>query len=112
MPEGAVVPRSTLAYEVSRRLMHFSGSDQGGLSVVKEAKENLDELLAAKQIMVSESGQLSHLFNSLEGCDMDRCERVEDLVQEVTRLLTVWPEVFPDQELERLQCLPGGVTVR
>jgi hypothetical protein len=106
MPGGAFVPRSTLAYEVSRRLMCFSGCGRERLSVVKAAKENLDKLLAAKRIMVSEHRQLSHLFNSLEGCDMDRYERVDDLVQEVTRLLTVWPEVFPDQELERLRCLP------
>ena len=108
MPGGALVSRSMLAHEVSRRLMRSIGSDQAGLSVVKAAKENLDELLAAKQVMASEYRQLSHLFNSLEGCDMDRCERVDDLVQEVTRLLTVWPEVFPDRELERLQCLPVG----
>ena len=105
MPGSALVSRSTLAYEVSRRLMYFSGSDQEGLSVVKEAKENLDKLLAAKQIMVSEHRQLSYLFSSLEGCDMDRCEKTDDLVQEVTMSLTVWPEVFPDEELERLQGL-------
>jgi hypothetical protein len=110
MPGSALVSRSTLAYEVSRRLMYFSDSDQEGLSVVKAAKENLGELLAAKQIRVSEYRQLSHLFDSLEGCDMDRSERIDDLVQEVTRLLTVWPEVFPDQELERLQCLPVGLS--
>ena len=108
MPGGTLVSRSTLAYEVSRRLMRSTGSDQTGASVVKAAQENLDELLAAKQIVVSEHRQLSHLFNSLKGCDMDRCERVDDLVQEVTRLLTVWPEVFPDRELARLQCLPVG----
>ncbi len=36
---------------------------------------------------------------------MDRSERVDDLVKEVTTSLTVWPEVFPDEELERLQGL-------
>jgi hypothetical protein len=36
---------------------------------------------------------------------MDRCERVDDLVQEVTMSLSVRPEMFPDEELERLRSL-------
>jgi hypothetical protein len=36
---------------------------------------------------------------------MDRYERVDALIQEVTMSLTVWREVFPDEELERLRGL-------
>lgn len=105
MQAGADALRSALAYEVARRLIYFSGSEFKGLSAVQAAKEKLDKLLADKQIPESEHRQLFYLLQSLEGCDMDRCERVDDLVQEVTTSLTVWPEVFPDEELERLQGL-------
>jgi len=105
MQEGADASRSALAYQVARRLIYFSGSEIKGLSAVQEAKEKLDKLLAGKQIPESEHRQLFYLLQSLEGCDIDRCERVDDLVQEVATSLAVWPEVFPDEELERLQGL-------
>ena len=73
--------------------------------MVDAARRKLDTLLAAKQIPESEHRQLPYLHQSLEGCDIDRCDRVDDLVQEVTTSLTVWPEVFPEEELERLQGL-------
>jgi len=105
MHEGTDAPRSALAYRVARRLIYFSGSELKGLSAVQTAKEKLDRLLAGKQIPQSEHQQLFYLLQSLEGCDIDRCERVDDLIHEVTTSLTVWPEVFPDEELERLQGL-------
>ena len=105
MQTGADVPRSALAHQVARRLIYVSGSELEGLSAVQAAKEKLDKLLAGKQIPESEHRQLFHLLQGLEGCDIDRCDRVDDLVQEVTTSLTVWPEVFPDEELERLQGL-------
>lgn len=105
MHEGADTSRSALAYQVARRLVYFSGSELEGLSAVQVAKAKLDELLAGKQIPESEHRQLFYLLQSLEGCDIDRCERVDDLIHEVTMSLTVWPEVFPDEELERLQGL-------
>ena len=105
MHEGTDAPRSALAYQVARRLVYFSGSEFPELSAVQAAKENLDKLLAGKQIPESEHRQLFYLLKSLEGCDIDHCERVDDLVQEVTTSLTVWPEEFPDEELERLQGL-------
>jgi len=105
MQEGADAPRSALAHRVARGLIYSSGYELKELSAVQAAKEKLDELLAGKEIPESEHRQLSHLLQSLEGCDMDRCERVDDLIQEVTTSLTVWPEVFPDEELERLRGL-------
>jgi hypothetical protein len=105
MHEGTDTSRSALAYQVARRLIYFSSSEFKGLSAVQAAKEKLDKLLAGKQIPESEHRQLFCLLQSLEGCDIDRCERVDDLVQEVTMSLTVWPEVFPDEELERLHGL-------
>jgi hypothetical protein len=105
MQPGADVPRSALAYEVARRLVYLSGPEFPQLSAVQAAREKLDGLLALKQIPESEHRQLFYLLQSLEGCDMDRCERVDDLVHEVTTSLTVWPEVFPNAELERLQGL-------
>lgn len=105
MYEGAEAPRSALAYEVARRLIFYSGSEFPGLSAVQAAKDKLDRLLAGEQIPESEHRQLFNLLQSLEGCDLDRCERVDDLVQEVTMSLSVWPELFPDEELERLQSL-------
>ena len=105
MQEGADAPRSALAYRVARGLIYSSGYELKELSVVQAAKEKLDELLAAKQIPESEHQQLLRLLQSLVGCDMDRSERVDDLIQEVATSLTVWPEVFPDEELERLQGL-------
>ena len=105
MHEGTDATRSALACQVARRLIYFSGSEPKGLSAVQAAKAKLDELLACTQIPESEHRQLFYLLQSLEGCDMDRCERVDDLLQEVTTSLTVWPEVFPDEELERLQGL-------
>lgn len=105
MQEGADARRSVLAYEVARRLIYFSGSESSKLSVVKGAKEKLDRLVAIKQIPESEHRQLLRLLESLEGCDMDRYERAGDLVQEVTMSLTVWPELFSDEELERLRGL-------
>ena len=105
MQEGADAPRSVLAYEVARRLVYHSGSEFPGLSAVQTAKDKLDRLLAGKQIPESEHRQLFNLLQGLEGCDIDRCNRVDDLVQEVTTSLTVWPEVFPYEELERLRGL-------
>jgi hypothetical protein len=105
MQKGVGASRSTLAHEVARRLVYLSGSEFKELSAVQAAKKKLDELLAAKQMPESEHRQLFYLLQSLEGCDLDRCERVDDLVQEVTTSLTIWPEVFSDEELERLQGL-------
>ena len=105
MAAGVDAPRSVRAYQVARRLIYFSGAEFPGLSAVGAARGKLDKMLARKQIPESEHRQLSYLWESLEGCDIDRCDRVDDLVQEVTTSLTVWPGVFPDEELERLQGL-------
>jgi hypothetical protein len=105
MQARARQPRSALACQVARRLIYFPGSEFPGLSPVHAAKEQLRKLLSGRQIPESEYRQLSLLLQNLEGCDMDRCEKTDDLVQEVTMSLTVWPEVFPDEELERLQGL-------
>lgn len=105
METGAGQSRSALAYEVARRLIYFPGAELLGRSPVHAAQEKLDKLLTGKQIPESEYRQLSRLLQSLEGCDMDRCERTDDLVQEVTMSLTIWPEEFPDEELERLRQL-------
>ena len=102
--EAADAPRLALAYEVARRLVYLSGPEFPELPVVQAAKK-LESLLALKQISESQHQQLLCLLNSLEGRDMDRCERIDDLADELTRSLTVWPEVFPDAELERLQGL-------
>ena len=105
MEAGAPQPRAVLAREVARRLIYLSEAASPGLSPVRAAKDKLDELLARKQIPESEYRQLFSLLETLEGCDLDRCERTDDLVHEVTMNLTVWPEAFSDQELERLHGL-------
>lgn len=105
MGEGAGASRSALAHEVARCLTDVSGSELKGLPALRVAKKRLDELLAAAQIPEGEYRQLFYLLQSLEGCGIDRCDRIEDLVQEVTTSLTIWPEVFSDEELERLRGL-------
>ena len=105
MPAGSDVSRSTLAYEVARRLIYLSAPDFPEVSVVRVSKSTLDKLLGARQMPESEHRQLLYLLNSLDGCDLDRCERVDDLVQEIASTLTLWPEAFPDGELMRLRGL-------
>jgi hypothetical protein len=105
MDEEAPTPRSLLAYEVARRLLYLSGSELTELSPVQAAKEKLEKLVNSKHISESEYRRLLSLLLSLEGCDMDRCERTDDLVHEVTMNLTVWPEEFPEEELARLKDL-------
>jgi hypothetical protein len=103
MDKAPPTPRSVLSYEVARRLIYSSDSESAELPPVQAAKEKLEKLANSKQIPEREYQRLPSLLRSLEGCDMDRCERTDDLVQEVTRLLSVWPEEFPEKELKRLR---------
>jgi hypothetical protein len=103
--QGTDTPRSVLAHLVARHLVASSNPETPEISPVRAGIQKLDKLLAAKQIPESEYRQLLYLLRTLEGCDSNRCEWIDDLVQEVTTSLTVWPEVFPDQELERLRDL-------
>ena len=85
MQAGADASRSTLAYKVARRLICPPGSEFEALSMIQVSKEKLHELLASKQIPESQHRQLFYVLESLEGCDIDRCERLDDLVREVPR---------------------------
>jgi hypothetical protein len=96
-------PRSILAYAVARRLIYYRAGNGLNSSPVRAARDKLDELLSNGDLPESEHRELSSLLLDLENCDMDRCERVDDLVTEVTRNLAAWPEEFPTQELERLR---------
>jgi hypothetical protein len=102
MQAGADASRSTLAYKVARRLICFSGSEFEANSAVQVAKEKLHELLAGEHIPESQHRQLFYALESLEGCDIDRCVRLEGLVQEVATSLRARPDVFSEEELERL----------
>jgi hypothetical protein len=83
--------------------MYFSGSKSPGLSPVQGAKEKVDEPAVRRRVSESGRRQLFSLLKGLEGCHIDRFEKTDELVQQVTRFLAVWPEMFPDQELERLR---------
>src|ERR1035441_3243831 len=98
----AAASRWALAREVSRRLIYASGSEFKELSAVQAAKKKLEGLFAAGQMPQSEHRHLFYLLQSLEGGDIDRYDLVDDLVRELTTSLTIWPEVFPDEELARL----------
>jgi hypothetical protein len=107
MDSAGKKPRSEIAYEVARRLLYFSGSELEGLSPVQGAKEKLDELVLGREIPESERRRLLSFLLSLEGCDLDRCERTDELIQEVTMSLTGSDE-FSDAELGRLHDLLWG----
>ena len=81
LQDGAAASRSALAREVSRRLIYVSGSESKELSAVQAAKKKLDELFAAGQMPPSEHRHLFYLLQSLEGCDIDRYDLVDDLVR-------------------------------
>ena len=105
LQDGAAASRRALAREVSRRLIYVSGSEFKELSAIQAAKKKLDELFAAGQMPQSEHRHLFYLLQSLEGCDIDRYDLVDELVQELTTSLTIWPEVFSSAEFQRLQGL-------
>lgn len=97
-------PRSIIAYDVARRLIYYYSPKDGlNSSPVRAARDKLDKLLSIGELPKSEYRELSSMLLDLENCDMDRCERVDDLVTEVTRNLAAWPEEFPIEVLERLR---------
>ena len=96
-------PRSMIAYDVARRLIYYWAENGLNSSPVRAARDKLDKLLGTGELPESEHRELSSLLLGLEDCDMNRCERVDDLVMEVTRNLAAWPEEFPTKELERLR---------
>ena len=97
-------PRSQVTYEIARILVLLP-SGRGHTSPVYSAQQKIDKLRDRGEIPEREHNRLGHLLQSLLQCDMDRDERIEDLVRELTMNLTVWQEEFPIAELKRLRGL-------
>jgi hypothetical protein len=96
--------RSIIAYDIARRLLYFA-SRAGDLSPVAATRRRIDELRERHSVTESEYHQLTCLLDSLNACDMDQEERIDDLIRELTLNLTIWHEEFPTKELERLRTL-------
>jgi hypothetical protein len=97
--------RSVLAHEVAKCLIYHSVEDSLISSPVHAARHKVHELFSQGELPEAEHDELSTLLLDLENCDMDSCERVDDLVTNITRSLAAWPEEFPREELERLRKL-------
>lgn len=96
-------PRSAVAYEFARGLIYVQAANHPEWSPTRTARARLDLLLGLGEISGREYREIGSILGSLEGCDMDRCVRVDELIEEVTRDLTVWIEHYPDERLRRLE---------
>jgi len=96
-------PRETLALLVARHLVIGRGAEMEDSSPVKIALAKLTDLVDRRQIPASQHQQLLYLLQSLEGCDLDHCDRTSEIVNRVAMSVALWPEEFPDHELERLR---------
>lgn len=97
------IPREALALLVARHLVIDPEREAEGFSPVRIGMQRLNDLRDRKQIPASEHQQLFYLLESLEDCDLDRCETSGKLIEHVAMSLVLWPEEFPDQELARLR---------
>ncbi|MCL5735994.1 MAG: hypothetical protein M1274_10485 [Actinobacteria bacterium] len=102
---GQSRPRSIIAYEFARGLIYIPPSAHPDWSPVRTGMARLDLLRALGEISDREHHEIGRILGSLEGCDMDQCLRIEDLMEEITRDLTVWVEHYPDERLKRLEQL-------
>ena len=105
MDDHETHPRSMLVHEVAKSLVYHSVKDSLKSSPVHAARARLDKLRSRGELPGAEHDGLSTLLLDLENCDMDRCERVDDLVAVIASNLAAWPEEFPCEELERLRKL-------
>lgn len=87
----------------ARHLVIDPEGEAEGLSPVRIGMQRLKGLRDRRQIPLSEHQQLFYLLESLEDCDLDRCEMTSELIDHVAMSLVLWPEEFPDQELARLR---------
>jgi hypothetical protein len=97
-------PRSILSYDLARQLLGYPCPGDWPCPLAA-ARAKLDSLERCGEIPDWELHPLNWLVDSLYRCDMNRLERVDDLVREIAVNLVAWEEEFPAEELDRLRSL-------
>ena len=95
-------PRSLAAYDLARKLIYHQATLDPTVSPVRSAQARLDNLRDDDKIPRTDHEELGLLLKTVEGCDLDTCDQIDELVGTAARTLAVWEEEFPTQKLERL----------
>jgi hypothetical protein len=95
-------PRSLVAYDLARKLIYHQSTVDPAISPVRSAQARLDDLHEGGKILKTDHEELGLLLMTVDGCDLDTCDQIDELVSAAARTLSVWEEEFPTQKLERL----------